>query len=144
METATGRGAWKWPVFARGKRPLIKSLVAKGTSVHGNVLFNDGLRIDGEVRGDVHAITEPGIVVISGSARVQGSVRAAHVVINGVVEGPVHASDMLELQPHARILGDVHYRVLEMHQGAMIAGQMCPSEQALEAKPALKLASPGG
>jgi len=132
-------------VFSRKKQPLIKSLVAKGTSVHGDVLFSDGLRIDGEVHGDVRAAVEPGIVVVSESARVQGSVRAAHVVINGIVEGPVHAGELLELQARARVVGDVHYKALEMHQGAMISGQMCPtSELLLEGKAALKLASPAG
>jgi cytoskeletal protein CcmA (bactofilin family) len=33
---------------------------------------------------------------------------------------------MLELQPKARIEGDVHYRALEMHQGAIISGQLRP------------------
>jgi len=119
-------------MFSRKKQPLIKSLIAKGTSVHGNVSFSDGLRIDGEVRG---------IVVISDSAVVQGAVHAAHVIVNGMVQGPVHAGELLELQPRGRVTGDVHYKMLEMHQGAVIAGQMFPSEMLLEGVPQLKLAS---
>jgi cytoskeletal protein CcmA (bactofilin family) len=33
---------------------------------------------------------------------------------------------MLELQPNARIEGDVAYGALEMHQGALIAGRLTP------------------
>jgi len=128
-------------MFSRKKQPLIKSLIAKGTSVHGNVSFSDGLRIDGEVRGDVRAGGERSIVVISDSAVVQGAVHAAHVIVNRMVQGPVHAGELLELQPRGRVTGDVHYKMLEMHQGAVIAGQMFPSEMLLEGVPQLKLAS---
>jgi len=47
---------------------------------------------------------------------------------------------MLELQPKAHIEGDIHYSALEMHQGAIIAGQMRPVDVA-EEKPTLKLAA---
>jgi cytoskeletal protein CcmA (bactofilin family) len=47
---------------------------------------------------------------------------------------------MLELQPKARIEGDVHYAALEMHQGALITGQLRPILVG-EEKPTLKLAA---
>jgi cytoskeletal protein CcmA (bactofilin family) len=46
------------------------------------------------------------------------------------------------LQPKANIQGDVHYKALEMHQGAVIAGQLRPlASAAAEEKPTLKLAA---
>ncbi|CAM3738174.1 bactofilin family protein [Paracidovorax anthurii] len=132
-------------MFSRKKQPPIKSLIAHGTRINGEVLFAEGLRIDGEVAGDVRAQAgdQPSILVVSESARVEGAVHAAHVVINGTVIGPVHAAELLELQPKARITGNVHYKALEMHQGATIAGQMSPSSVLVEEKPTLKLASNG-
>jgi cytoskeletal protein CcmA (bactofilin family) len=62
------------------------------------------------------------------------------VIVNGHVKGPVHASELLELQPKARIEGDVTYKALEMHQGAVINGQLRPMPAA-EEKPTLKLAA---
>ena len=65
----------------------------------------------------------------------------ADVVIDGESIGDqLHAFDLLELQPKARIEGDVHYRALEMHQGALVAGQLRPM-MAGEEKPTLKLAA---
>lgn len=129
-------------MFSRKKQPPIKSLIAQGTRIEGSVQFAEGMRIDGEVVGDIRAASEqPSILVISETARVEGAVHADHVIINGHVEGPVHARELLELQPKARILGNVHYKALEMHQGATIAGQMCPVAQLVEEKPPLKLAS---
>ena len=130
-------------MFSRKKQPPIKSLIAQGTRVQGDVLFAEGLRIDGEVVGEVRAEAgQPSILVVSESGRVEGALHAVHVIVNGTVDGPVHAAELLELQPKARITGDVHYKALEMHQGATIAGQMSPTAEALlEAKPTLKLAS---
>ena len=48
----------------------------------------------------------------------------SHVVVNGTVNGPVRANDYLELQTKARIVGDVAYKTLEMHVGAVIQGRL--------------------
>lgn len=114
-------------MFNKKKQPSIKSLIAEGSHITGNLRFTDGLRIDGEISGDVCANAgHPSLLVISESARVTGSVMADHIIVNGSVTGPVHARHMLELQPKARIEGDVQYTVLEMHQGALITGQLRP------------------
>ena len=127
-------------MFARKKQPLIKSLIAHGTRIEGQVVFSEGLRVDGEIVGDVRASDDhASILVISESATVRGAVQADHVIINGQVIGPVEAGELLELQPKARIEGDVHYKALEMHQGAVIAGQLVP--QGADGKPTLKLAA---
>jgi cytoskeletal protein CcmA (bactofilin family) len=125
--------------FAKRKAAPIRSLVGEGTVVHGDISFADGLRIDGEVHGRVHATTATSLLVISEKARVHGEVNAGHVIINGEVTGPVQSSDLLELQPKARVCGDVRYELLEMHQGALIDGELRPLKVA--DKPALVLAA---
>jgi cytoskeletal protein CcmA (bactofilin family) len=128
-------------VFNKKKQPPIKSLIAGGTQIDGHMTFTDGLRIDGGVAGNVRANADASsILVISESATVIGEVTADHIIINGTVKGPVHARHMLELQPKARIEGNVEYAALEMHQGALITGQLRPI-LAGEEKPTLKLAA---
>ena len=120
---------------------LVRSLIVCGGCVVGGCRFNDGLRIDGDLVGDIRANEDqPSILVVSETASVTGGLHADHIIINGHVHGPVHAHVMLELQPKARIEGDVYYRALEMHQGATISGLMHP-EAVDEAKPTLKLAA---
>ncbi|MDB5883076.1 MAG: putative Integral rane protein CcmA [Ramlibacter sp.] len=127
-------------MFGKKVPPPIKSLIAQGSRIEGNLRFSEGLRIDGEVIGNSSASPDqPSILVISEAAVVQGDLRADHIIINGTVRGSVHASELLELQPSARIEGDVYYKVLEMHQGAMIAGQLKPLDS--DQKPLLKLAA---
>jgi len=127
-------------MFSKKKQPPIRTLIGEGTVIQGELRFSDGLRIDGEVHGDVLATGDNhSILVISERARVVGKVKAAHVIINGKVEGPVHSDELLELQPKASIVGDVRYEVLEMHQGATIDGELRPIKA--EDKPSLKLAA---
>ncbi len=104
----------------------IGSLIGAGTTLVGDITFSKGLRVDGVVRGAVRCTEgeKGGILVISEHGKIEGEVRAAHLVVAGMIVGPVYASELVELQPKARITGDVHYRALEMHHGAVIDGQL--------------------
>lgn len=126
--------------FNRKKPPPIRSLVGEGMVVRGDTSFTEGLRVDGQVFGNVVASGDGrSILVISDNARVHGMVSASHVIINGEVLGPIASTEMLELQPKARVLGDVRYELLEMHTGAVVEGELKPLKTA--DKPALKLAA---
>lgn len=130
-------------MFNKKKEPPIKSLIGEGTAITGDITFSDGLRVDGKVQGNIRASEEmSSILVISEVATVLGEITADHIVINGAVQGPIHARKMLELQPKARIDGDVRYAALEMHQGALVTGQLSPLVN-IEVKPILKLESKG-
>lgn len=119
----------------------IDSLIGAGTRVEGSVTFSGGLRVDGEVKGNVRVEeNKTGTLVISEQARIQGEVEVSHVVVNGTVDGPVHATEFLELQPSARVTGDVHYANLEMHMGAVVQGRLV-HESSGTAAVGLKLAS---
>lgn len=123
------------------KQPPIRSLIAHGSQISGNMRFTDGLRVDGSVIGNLRASEdEPSILVISESASITGELHADHIIINGSVKGPIYATVMLELQPKARIEGEVRYAALEMHQGALVSGQLRPLLEG-EDKPTLKLAA---
>lgn len=133
-------------MFGKKDLAVIKSLIAQGTQIHGNMKFGEGLRVDGEVYGAIHANTEGGsLLVISEGAVVEGGLKADHVIINGTVKGPVEARELLELQPKARIEGEVQYAALEMQNGATILGQLRPlgtaAASAEDDKPVIRLAA---
>ena len=126
--------------LGKKKPPPIRGPVGEGTVIQGHVRFVEGLRIDGEVHGDAIAKGEGhSLLVISENARVHGKVKAGHVIINGEVRGSIQADDLLELQPKARVVGDIRYQLLEMHQGAKIEGELKPLRSG--EKPALTLAA---
>jgi cytoskeletal protein CcmA (bactofilin family) len=109
-----------------GAQARIDSLIGVGTSIEGKVRFSGGLRIDGEVRGSVEAVAgvSSSTLVVSDQARIEGAVSVAHLVLNGTIVGPVSVLESLEMQPKARIVGDVTYAAIEMHQGAVIEGRL--------------------
>jgi cytoskeletal protein CcmA (bactofilin family) len=125
-------------MLGRKTKNTIDSLIGISTTIEGNLYFSGGLRIDGKVKGNV--ISDPdsvSMLVISESAKVEGEVRVAHLVVNGEILGPVYSTELLELEPKARLTGDVHYKALEMHGGALVSGKLT-HDQAGE--PMLKLA----
>jgi cytoskeletal protein CcmA (bactofilin family) len=106
----------------------IDSLIGIETRITGDMVFSGGLRIDGEVVGDVTAEEgKASTLVVSEKARIRGTVRVGHLVLNGTVEGPIHANQYLELQSKCHVAGDVFYSTLEMHPGAVVVGQLVHS-----------------
>ena len=117
----------------------LDSLIGAGTVVRGDIEFTGGLRIDGHVHGNVTTANgEAGTLVVSEHARVDGEVTVSHIVVNGTVHGPLTANDYIELQAKARVIGDVEYKTLEMHLGAVIQGRMHHVEPGLASVVELK------
>lgn len=131
-------------MFGKTNKPngRIDSLIGAGTVVEGNITFTGGLRIDGEVRGSVRALDgQSGTLVVSEHARIDGDVSVPHLVVNGVINGPVHSLESLELQSHARVTGDVEYNTIEMHLGAVVQGRLVHLAGASSKPIELKLAA---
>ena len=103
----------------------IDTLVGVETLIEGDLHFNGGLRVDGAIRGSVSEQNGmPSTLILSEHGKIEGAVTAAKVVINGKVIGAVKSSHFIELQTKARITGDVYYKSLEMHTGAVIEGKL--------------------
>ena len=119
----------------------IDSLIGAGTRIEGNITFTGGLRVDGEIVGNVTAVSDqPSTLVLSEAARIEGEIRVSHLVVNGAITGPVYTTEFLELQSRSRLIGDVHYNTLEMHLGAIVEGRLV--HKSSESKPVeLKIAS---
>ena len=103
----------------------IDSLIGAETRIDGNLSFSGGLRVDGEVNGNVIATpSKPSTLVLSEHGRITGEINATHLVVNGEMEGPVCATEYLELQSKAKVVGDIHYKTLEIHLGAIVEGRL--------------------
>ncbi len=113
--------------FKRKNKPQsrIDTLISTDTHIEGNITFNGGLRVDGQIKGDVSESSgTPSTLVLSEQGRIEGAVTVARIVLNGEVQGPVRSSHYLELLAKSRISGDVYYKSLEIHTGAIIEGKL--------------------
>ncbi len=129
-------------MFSRESKPnaRIDTLIGKAARVQGDVEFEGGLHLDGRVAGSVRAVggTDTSLSV-SEHGSIEGSVEAANVTLNGSVKGDIYATDRVVLGPRARVLGNVHYGIIEMTLGAEIRGKLVPLPSAPPAtiKPAV-------
>ncbi len=122
--------------MARNRNKIDKgvTLIAAHTEVVGDVKFADQLFISGHVTGNVLADNEKATVVIGDEGRITGEVRVPNVVINGLVEGDVYASNKVELAPQAKVHGNLFYKLIEMQLGAVVDGQLMHEQDMADPK----------
>jgi cytoskeletal protein CcmA (bactofilin family) len=114
-------------IMFKKKEQSIKSLIAKGTRIEGTLTVLDGMRIDGEVLGDISCSSPNSLLVISETAIITGSISSDNIIVSGQVNGPIFSKTLLEINSSAKITGDIHYKGLEIHQGAKISGVLYPT-----------------
>lgn len=107
------------------------TIIAKGVSLRGDVCFAGSLYLEGSIEGSLTTAKgdDRSVFTLSDQGRVVGEIRAAHVVIDGTVEGDIHSAERLELAANAMVHGDVHYKVLEMAAGAKVTGRMIHEDE---------------
>lgn len=101
------------------------TLVARDTTVVGDIHFAGSLDVEGIVQGNI--IAEEGkdaLVRVVDQGRVEGEIRSPSVIVNGTVEGDVYSSKHLELAAKGRVQGNVHYTLLEMAAGSEVNGSL--------------------
>jgi cytoskeletal protein CcmA (bactofilin family) len=117
-------------LFGRKRNSLIQvtklsSFVATNVEVRGDIAFSGGIRVDGRVEGNVIGVDgTQGLLVLSEKGFIKGNVRVHDAVINGTIEGDVAVDHFLELQPGARVIGNITYRQLRMDCGAKVTGKL--------------------
>lgn len=105
-------------------RDQVDTLIGPQVVLRGDLQFSGGLYIEGRVIGKVSAgDADKSVLTVSEQGVIEGELRAPIVVINGQLVGDVHA-DRVELLGHARVQGNVHYKVVEMAAGAVLTGRL--------------------
>ena len=109
----------------------VETLIGPKVVLQGDLHFDGGLYIEGRVVGRVIAGEDAkAVVTLAEGGSIEGEVRAPMVVVNGRVDGDIHASGRVQLAPKAHVTGDVHYQVVEMAAGAVLTGRLVHAAQA--------------
>ena len=109
----------------QSKNANIDTLIGARTRINGDVEFVGGLHVDGYINGNVKGEPAQGAFLsVSEQGCIEGSVFAPNVILNGIVKGDIEAGDRVELGSKARVLGNVHYTVIETAVGAQINGKL--------------------
>lgn len=123
-------------MFAKKKSPGIQqaklaTLIAHDVHLKGDLEFSDGLRMDGQITGNVTG--RPGeqtLLVVSDQGTITGNVCAYDIVINGTITGDVTVEHFVELQSNAHVNGNIYYQQLRMDVGASVEGKLTKREHA--------------
>ena len=116
--------------FAKNKSTTFKALpekfdtlVGKNTAIHGRLVLQESIRIDGKVVGNIESSKEESItVVIGASGEVQGDIVAQRVVVAGKVSGNIHAHERVELHTDCLVQGDIKYGSIAIEHGSKVLG----------------------
>jgi cytoskeletal protein CcmA (bactofilin family) len=109
----------------QSKSAKVDTLIGPKTRINGDVEFSGGLHLDGNINGNVTGDSDAGTFLsVSEQGSIEGSVVAPYVVLNGIVKGDIEAGDRVELGAKARVLGNVHYTIIETAVGAQINGKL--------------------
>jgi len=109
----------------------VDTLIGPQVTIRGDIAFSGGLYVEGRIVGSVTAVDgERAVLMLAEQGSIEGEVHAPIVMIDGRLEGDVHATERVELAAKARVTGNVHYRVVEMHAGAQLTGRLVHADAA--------------
>jgi cytoskeletal protein CcmA (bactofilin family) len=97
----------------------LNALLGKGSEFEGKLTFEGQVRIDGKFTGQIFT---KDTLVIGDGAKVAAEITAGTVVVNGVVEGNIRASQMIEVHQPGRIKGNLETPSLSMDRGVIFEG----------------------
>ena len=86
-------------------QPLTVTLLAPGSTIHGDVILDHGLSTFGIISGNL--VANIGLLHVGPGGMIKGRVEGEHVRIDGMVEGDVHARGSLEI--NGRVKGNIFY-----------------------------------
>jgi cytoskeletal protein CcmA (bactofilin family) len=111
--------------FLQPTMESFETIVGPATEVHGRLVANESLRIDGRVIGNIEARQGKSVSIALGKTGVvQGDIYAFRVLVAGKVEGNIYATERVELHEGAEVRGDVTYGQLGIEHGAKLNGLM--------------------
>ena len=95
-------------MFGKDKKSAIvnsaPTYIGKGMRIEGKIFGMRPIWIDGEVQGTIDSISE---VIIGEFAKVDATIRAATIKVNGSVEGELFASNKIEIMAKGRVTGNI-------------------------------------
>lgn len=110
------------PREARGaSREPALSVIATGTTIHGELSSDGIVKIEGVVIGKVRAARQ---VLVAKGGRIEGDVLTREAVVGGEIHGAVLADDRVEVQSSSVIQGDITTQRIVVHEGGEVNGHV--------------------
>lgn len=96
------------------------TVIAPDTQFKGVIKSQDTLRISGYFKGDIYCKR---MVWVDKTGRIEGTVIARRVIIEGEINGNIKSADHVELRSNGRMIGDINAGKITVAQGCFFDGQ---------------------
>ena len=98
------------------------AVIGKSVQIRGEVKGNEDLVVEGLVEGTItmndHRLT------IGANAKVTANVAARDVVVQGTLQGDIHAAGRVELRSGSHVNGDIRAARLSVEDNAIFSGKV--------------------
>jgi cytoskeletal protein CcmA (bactofilin family) len=107
----------------------LDTLLGRGTSFEGKLVFDGRTRIDGKLLGEV---SSDGVLVLGDGAEVDATINVRVLIVRGgTLRGTIRATESIEVYSNARVYGSLAAPEVAIEKGAVIEGsvRMGPLEE---------------
>ncbi len=96
------------------------SIIGAGTTIHGDMISEGDIRIDGTLKGN---LTGKAKILIGPEGMVEGDIEGELADILGRVSGKIRVTGLLHLRGKASVTGDLYAGKLQVEPTATFNGQ---------------------
>jgi cytoskeletal protein CcmA (bactofilin family) len=97
----------------------VKTVIGDGTMVEGKLISQTGMRIEGEISGDIECA---GDIVVGEKGIVKSNIIARDVIIAGQVYGHVQTKGKLTILKTGQLIGNMYAHTLIIEEGGLFQG----------------------
>ncbi len=98
------------------------AVIGKSVQIRGEVKGNEDLVVEGLIEGTI-TLSEHKLTV-GANARVTANVTARDVVVQGLLQGDIHAAGRVELRSGSQVNGDIRAARLSVEDNAIFSGKV--------------------
>ena len=103
----------------KNKSGELNGFLDRGSSFHGELEFEDTMRIDGRFNGKIMSKNE---LIVGESAHIEGDVHVGRIAISGTIVGKIVAAQRVEIHRNGKVYSDIETPALIIEEGAIFQG----------------------
>jgi len=116
------------------------TLIGPGSMIQGDLLLTGDVFVHGRIEGTLYT---DGTVTVAESGSVEGGVRAARIIVEGVCFGILEGTGSVELRRGSLVQAEIETPALTVDEGARFHGHRLPPERARKRPQPFQLLPPG-
>jgi len=105
----------------------IKTALGSGTVIDGKLSFEEPVRIDGTLTGEVHSSS---VLVVGEQGSVDATLEVQGLIVLGNASGEITATDFVDVRENGRLEGNLKVRRLMLEEGGHFDGKCSMSKAA--------------